>query len=149
MARLVLISDTHNNHDKLYLPEGDILIHSGDATGMGYESQVTNFIEWMEKQDFENHTPHLTDIDSGRRLVRVWRACSRLANPLLPTRVGGRCRSLLCAQYAARPESRIRRAGQTGEASRCPKRSRALKAQDAEVDRGQRSISFGAEFGVE
>lgn len=29
--RLVCISDTHNSHRSLHLPEGDVLIHAGDA----------------------------------------------------------------------------------------------------------------------
>jgi hypothetical protein len=36
MPRLVLISDTHNQHNDMPpIPEGDILIHAGDMTGLG------------------------------------------------------------------------------------------------------------------
>ena len=54
MARIVLLSDTHNHHDNISLPSGDILIHSGDATGLGYEHQIRDFIDWMKEQDFEH-----------------------------------------------------------------------------------------------
>lgn len=51
MAKVCFISDTHNAHDKLILEPSDIIIHSGDATSMGYEHQIKNFIEWYSKQD--------------------------------------------------------------------------------------------------
>ena len=37
VVRIVLISDTHNKHKMLELPEGDILIHAGDFTNDGTE----------------------------------------------------------------------------------------------------------------
>lgn len=54
MAKICFISDTHNAHDKLKLEPSDIIIHSGDATSMGYEHQIRNFIEWFAKQDAEH-----------------------------------------------------------------------------------------------
>lgn len=45
--RLVFISDTHNQHNKLHIPNGDILIHSGDATGNGSIQEFTEFNEWL------------------------------------------------------------------------------------------------------
>ncbi len=33
--RVVCISDTHNQHQKLTIPDGDILIHGGDFTNFG------------------------------------------------------------------------------------------------------------------
>jgi hypothetical protein len=48
--RLVCISDTHNQHDKINLPEGDVLIHAGDWTGTGTQKQVINFIRWFASQ---------------------------------------------------------------------------------------------------
>jgi len=32
---LVAIADVHNRHNKLDMPEGDIVICAGDATGQG------------------------------------------------------------------------------------------------------------------
>src|ERR1035438_7317729 len=52
--KLVAISDTHNRHNKLVMPEGDVLIHAGDATGQGRLSEVTNFLEWMGKQNYKH-----------------------------------------------------------------------------------------------
>lgn len=48
--RLVCISDTHNQHDRLELPEGDVLIHAGDWTGTGTHKQVISFIRWFSSQ---------------------------------------------------------------------------------------------------
>lgn len=48
--RLVCISDTHNQHDALKLPEGDVLIHAGDFTGMGRTHEVEAFAKWLGAQ---------------------------------------------------------------------------------------------------
>lgn len=46
--KLVHISDTHNKHNQLlHLESGDIIVHSGDATGTGYLGEVTDFIKWF------------------------------------------------------------------------------------------------------
>jgi Icc-related predicted phosphoesterase len=44
--KIVAISDTHLQHD-LEIPEGDLLIHSGDATHRGLYSEVKKFGEWF------------------------------------------------------------------------------------------------------
>jgi predicted phosphodiesterase len=44
--KLVVISDTHNKHKQIDLPEGDVLIHCGDFTGMGRTHEVLNFLKW-------------------------------------------------------------------------------------------------------
>lgn len=51
--RIVLISDTHNKHDEVILPDGDILIHSGDATIMGTSPEIHDFSLWWNKLDFK------------------------------------------------------------------------------------------------
>ncbi len=50
--RLVCISDTHGDHDQVTLPDGDVLIHAGDITAHGSESDTRDFIEWFGKQAF-------------------------------------------------------------------------------------------------
>ena len=50
MPRLVIISDTHNQHSLLDLPNGDILIHAGDFSGTGTARQVAAFIEWFSSR---------------------------------------------------------------------------------------------------
>ncbi|CAJ1445439.1 unnamed protein product, partial [Effrenium voratum] len=41
--RLVVVSDTHNFHHKLKLPDGDVLIHAGDFTQYGKEEHAHDF----------------------------------------------------------------------------------------------------------
>lgn len=55
--RIVCISDTHSLHDgMLYnIPKGDILIHSGDCTNVGRESDVRGFINWFQNIEGFNY----------------------------------------------------------------------------------------------
>lgn len=50
MPKIVLISDTHNLHSKITIPECDILIHAGDATGRGTLQEVSSFLYWLSQQ---------------------------------------------------------------------------------------------------
>lgn len=45
--RIVLISDTHNKHDQIDLPDGDILIHAGDFTERGTLEEINTFNEYL------------------------------------------------------------------------------------------------------
>lgn len=46
--RIVHISDTHNRHRQLTkLPEGDVIVHSGDFTMAGTEAEALDFMEWF------------------------------------------------------------------------------------------------------
>ncbi len=45
--RIVFISDTHNQHRKLTLPEGDVLIHAGDVSGRGTKEEIEDFLNWF------------------------------------------------------------------------------------------------------
>ncbi len=47
--RVVCISDTHLRHD-FEIPDGDILIHAGDATRSGAAQEVAAFAEWFGGQ---------------------------------------------------------------------------------------------------
>jgi hypothetical protein len=42
-VKIVCISDTHGDHRKLEMPEGDILIHAGDYTNHGKRQHVVDF----------------------------------------------------------------------------------------------------------
>lgn len=52
MFRIHCISDTHNQHKKIFLPGGDILIHAGDATGRGQSGEIEPFLKWYGSQDY-------------------------------------------------------------------------------------------------
>ena len=44
--RVIFISDTHNYNITSMIPEGDMIIHAGDATGMGTLLEITQFLAW-------------------------------------------------------------------------------------------------------
>jgi Icc-related predicted phosphoesterase len=47
MIRLVAISDTHNRHDQIDVPDGDVLVHGGDFTGRGTPDEIRAFNDWL------------------------------------------------------------------------------------------------------
>lgn len=51
--KITHISDTHNKHNQLneLLPGGDLLIHSGDISSLGRESEVERFVKWFNGID--------------------------------------------------------------------------------------------------
>ena len=51
-VRLVCISDTHCIHRQITLPEGDILIHTGDVTKVGRMETWVDFLDWFSSQSF-------------------------------------------------------------------------------------------------
>jgi len=44
--KIVCISDTHNYHKKIKLPDGDVIVHTGDFSSRGYEHELENFTDW-------------------------------------------------------------------------------------------------------
>ncbi len=51
--KIVCISDTHGRHHDVQLPSGDMLIHAGDVSAGGTESQIKDFLRWFSEQDFK------------------------------------------------------------------------------------------------
>jgi Icc-related predicted phosphoesterase len=45
--RIVCISDTHEQHKKITVPDGDVLIHAGDATALGGRNATIKFHKWL------------------------------------------------------------------------------------------------------
>lgn len=45
--KIIAISDTHELHRKVQVPDGDILIHAGDFTNFGEIDQVEDFNKWL------------------------------------------------------------------------------------------------------
>jgi Icc-related predicted phosphoesterase len=45
--KLVLISDTHEKHRKLVVPDGDVLVHAGDLTYRGDFLAVLEATQWL------------------------------------------------------------------------------------------------------
>ncbi len=45
--KIVCISDTHNKHHDLDIPNGDIIIHAGDFTEAGSKAETMDFLTWF------------------------------------------------------------------------------------------------------
>ncbi len=45
--RIVCLSDTHNRHERVRVPDGDLLIHAGDFTVMGRPEEIVPFDRWL------------------------------------------------------------------------------------------------------
>jgi len=52
--KLVFISDTHNQHDRFNIPDGDFIIHCGDVSGRGFKSEVESFVNWFSELPHRN-----------------------------------------------------------------------------------------------
>lgn len=50
--KITLISDTHKQHGRLKPEGGDLLIHAGDVSGRGHETEIRDFLEWFSNQDY-------------------------------------------------------------------------------------------------
>ena len=50
--KVVTISDTHNKHRELQLPQADMIIHAGDISGSGKIAEVDNFLQWFSSLDY-------------------------------------------------------------------------------------------------
>ena len=48
IMKIACISDTHGRHNKLQIPECDMLLCSGDVSGRGYEWEIEKFLSWFD-----------------------------------------------------------------------------------------------------
>ncbi len=48
MPRIIVLSDTHNAHEEISVPDGDLLIHAGDATNRGTIEEFAAFGKWFK-----------------------------------------------------------------------------------------------------
>lgn len=48
--RIVCLSDTHNFSGQIVVPDGDVLIHAGDATISGTQLEIEQFLNWYSSQ---------------------------------------------------------------------------------------------------
>jgi Icc-related predicted phosphoesterase len=55
--RITFISDTHNKHRQITedLPGGDLLVHTGDISSMGYEHEIQQFCKWFDSLGQYDH----------------------------------------------------------------------------------------------
>lgn len=52
--KIVCISDTHEKHRFLNIPEGDVLVHTGDFTFRGDFYAIKDFADWMQSLNFKH-----------------------------------------------------------------------------------------------
>jgi Icc-related predicted phosphoesterase len=52
--KLICISDTHNQHVQIPIPNGDVLIHAGDITEGGTKREVIDFLKWFSSQPHQH-----------------------------------------------------------------------------------------------
>jgi Icc-related predicted phosphoesterase len=45
--KIIALSDTHNQHNHIRVPDGDILVHCGDFTNQGTLDEITSFADWF------------------------------------------------------------------------------------------------------
>jgi predicted phosphodiesterase len=50
VRRLVVVSDTHGFHDRIALPDGDVLVHCGDFCSHGLEEEARAFADFFRAQ---------------------------------------------------------------------------------------------------
>lgn len=50
--RVVTISDTVSHHENIVLPQGDVLLHTGDVTMRGSLGELEKFLDWFRSRDF-------------------------------------------------------------------------------------------------
>ncbi|WP_034344257.1 metallophosphatase domain-containing protein [Deinococcus misasensis] len=48
--KIICISDTHNQHEQLKLPDGDVLVHAGDFSMRGHVAETQSFLDWFAAQ---------------------------------------------------------------------------------------------------
>lgn len=69
--KLVVISDTHEKHNSINLPEGDVLVHCGDWTNQGTFGSMTKFLDWFVAQPHQHKVfipgNHELSLDSANK----------------------------------------------------------------------------------
>jgi len=53
-VRIVCISDTHERHEQITLPDGDLLICAGDVTANGNLVSLERFARWLQRQPHQH-----------------------------------------------------------------------------------------------
>ena len=81
MPRIVCLSDTHNCNRQIAVPDGDILIHSGDATIRGTIEEIILFNDWFAK------LPHRHKVFVAGNHDWLFETSNRLARTLLDTSI--------------------------------------------------------------
>lgn len=74
--RVVCLSDTHGLHDEVTVPDGDLLLHSGDVCNHGTKGEFKRFIAWLGELPHPQKVfiagNHDRVLEKHRRYVRHW-----------------------------------------------------------------------------
>jgi hypothetical protein len=62
--RIVALSDTHNKHDQIIVPAGDVFVHAGNITRDGSLIELNEFNQWLGR------LPHKHRLTNYRRQSR-------------------------------------------------------------------------------
>lgn len=81
MPRIVCLSDTHNCTKEISVPDGDILIHAGDATIQGTIDEIVFFNEWFSR------LPHLYKIFVAGNHDWLFETNPKLAESLIDSKI--------------------------------------------------------------
>ena len=87
--KITFISDTHTKHNQVnyLLPGGDLLVHAGDMSSMGYQEEITDFLKWFNGLDNYTHKIFIAgnhdwgfqeSPDMCRELLKIYRIICRL-----------------------------------------------------------------------
>ena len=70
--RIVHLSDTHNQHSHIsHLPEGDIIVHSGDFSFAGTESEALDFILFEQIPSGQKYLTAILEAMKENRVVEI------------------------------------------------------------------------------
>lgn len=75
--RIVLLSDTHERHREIEVPDADLLIHAGDATFNGDLEAIADFDDWLAS------LPHRHKVVIAGNHDRTFETAPAKARPLL------------------------------------------------------------------
>ncbi len=81
MPKIVCLSDTHNYNEQIFVPDGDILIHAGDATMQGSAPEIVLFNRWFR------NLPHAHKIFVAGNHDWLFETSSQFARTLLDSSI--------------------------------------------------------------
>eukprot|EP00768_Dysnectes_brevis_P007740 gnl/Dysnectes_brevis/6654_a10493_423.p1 GENE.gnl/Dysnectes_brevis/6654_a10493_423~~gnl/Dysnectes_brevis/6654_a10493_423.p1 ORF type:complete len:220 (-),score=19.01 gnl/Dysnectes_brevis/6654_a10493_423:174-803(-) len=67
--RFVVLSDTHNRHEHIHVPSGDVLLHLGDASYRGNRKHIRSFAKWFSALPHEHKFIIPGNHDRCRRIL--------------------------------------------------------------------------------
>lgn len=70
--KIVLISDTHTQHNKIQVPDGDLIIFSGDLSYHGYDHEILAFLKWYSELPHTHKVMIAGNHDFGFESKSAW-----------------------------------------------------------------------------